>query len=126
MHSCTFKRRNCGAYIFFARYLFLPFLHDFIYIFFSIRIFFHRHWQFRGREGIIFYSTLSLPPTHEHSDICLQLCMCDDYHVFLISTLVFITLLLDEIYHLIEWWCNVCLCTWWCDSRFFVKAIWLG
>ena len=28
------KLRNCRAYIFFARYLFLPFLHDFIYIFF--------------------------------------------------------------------------------------------
>ena len=26
------KRRNCRAHIFFARYLFLPFLHDFIYI----------------------------------------------------------------------------------------------
>ena len=23
----------------------------------------------RGREGIIFYSTLPLPPAHEHSDI---------------------------------------------------------
>ena len=28
----------------------------------------------RGREGTIFYSTLPLPPTHEHSDIYLQLC----------------------------------------------------
>ena len=28
----------------------------------------------RGREGTIFYSTLLLPPTHEHSDIYLQLC----------------------------------------------------
>ena len=29
----------------------------------------------RGREGTIVYSTLSLPSTHEHSDIYLQLCM---------------------------------------------------
>ena len=29
----------------------------------------------RGRGRIIFYSTLPLPPTHEHSDIYLQLCM---------------------------------------------------
>ena len=29
------KRRNCHAYIFLARYLFLPFLHDFIYIYIS-------------------------------------------------------------------------------------------
>ena len=28
----------------------------------------------RGREGTIFYSTLPLPPAHEHSDIYLQLC----------------------------------------------------
>ena len=56
----------------------------------------------RGREGTIFYSTLPLPPAHEHWDIYLQLCMWDDYHVFLIATLVFTRLLLDEIYHLIE------------------------
>ena len=100
----------------------------YIYIF-SIRVFFYRHWRFTGQQwkgGVIFYSTLPLPATHAHSDICLQLCMWDDYHVFLISTLVFIRLLLDEIYHLIDWWCNVCLFTWWCDSRFFVKAIWHG
>ena len=56
----------------------------------------------RGREGTIFYSTLPLPPAHEQSDICLQLCMWDDYHIFLIAPLVFTRLLLDEIYHLIE------------------------
>ena len=56
----------------------------------------------RGREGTIFYSTLPLPPAHEHWDIYLQLCMWDDYHVFLIATLVFNRLLLHEIYHLIE------------------------
>ena len=48
------------------------------------------------------YSTLQLPPAHEHSDIYLQLCTWDDYHIFLIATLVFTRLLLDEIYHLIE------------------------
>ena len=36
----------------------------------------------RGREGTIFYSTLPLPPAHEHWDIYLQLCMWDDYHIF--------------------------------------------
>ena len=56
----------------------------------------------RGREDTIFYSTLSLPPAHEHWDIYLQLCMWDDYHVFLIATLVFTRLLLDEIYRLIK------------------------
>ena len=80
------KRRNCRAYIFFARHLFLPFLHDFIYIYiFSIRAFFQTltiqclkespDRKSRGREGITFYFTLPILPTHEHSDICLQLCM---------------------------------------------------
>ena len=56
----------------------------------------------RGREGTIFYSTLPHPPAHKHSDIYLQLWMCDDYHALLIASLVFIRLLLDEIYHLVE------------------------
>ena len=56
----------------------------------------------RGREGTIFYFTLPLPPAHEHSDIYLQLCMWDNYHIFLIAPLVFTRLLLDENYHLIE------------------------
>ena len=40
----------------------------------------------RRREGTIFYSTLRFSPAHEHWDIYLQLCMWDDYHVFLIAT----------------------------------------
>ena len=56
----------------------------------------------RERDGTIFYSTLPLPPAHEHWDGCLQLCMWDNYDVFLIATLVFTRLLLDEIYHRIE------------------------
>ena len=44
----------------------------------------------RGREGTIFYSTLLLPPAREHSDIYLQLCMWDDYRIFLIATLLFV------------------------------------
>ena len=56
----------------------------------------------RGREETFFYSTLSFPPAHEHSDIYVQLCTWHDYHIFLTATLVFTRLLLDEIYHLIE------------------------
>ena len=74
-------------------------------LFFSMRVFFRDtedSQESRGREGTIFYSTLSLPPAHEHWDIYLQLCMWDDYHVFLIATLVFTRLLLDEFFHLIK------------------------
>ena len=76
-----------------------------IFLFFSIRVFFTHtddSQDSRGREGTIFYSTLPLPPAHEHWDIYLQLCMWDDYQLFLIATLVFTRLLLNEIYHLVE------------------------
>ena len=53
------------------------------------------------RRGLFFYSTLPLPPTHEQSDIYLQLWISDDYHIFYITPLVFTRLPLDEIYHLI-------------------------
>ena len=56
----------------------------------------------RGREETRFYSTLPLPPAHEHSDIYVELCMWDGYLIFLTAPLVFTTLLLDEIYHLTE------------------------
>ena len=68
----------------------------------------------RGREETIFYSTLPLPPAHEHWDIYLQFCMWDDYHVFLIASLCllgcysmrFTTL---SNYHLIDWLMMQCL-----------------
>ena len=68
-----------------------------------------------GEEGTIFYSTLPLPPAHEHSDIYLQLCAWDDYHIFLVATLVCTRLLCYSMgfttlsdYYLIDWlmmWC---------------------
>ena len=77
----------------------------FFIVFFSIRIFFtdiDDSQDNRGREWTIFYSTLPLPPADEHGDIYLQLCIWDDYHLFLYAAFVFTRLLLDEIYHLIE------------------------
>ena len=52
-----------------------------------------------GEGETIFYSTLPLPPAH---DLSATFCMLDDYQIFLIASLVFTRLLLDEIYHLIE------------------------
>ena len=84
----------------------------------------------RGHFGTFFYSTLPLPPAHEHWDIYLQLCMWHDYHIFLIATLVFTRLLLDEIYHLIElpfeWLIDDCLFTWWIDTRFLLQRFDIG
>ena len=78
----------------------------------------------RGREGTFLYSTLPFPPAHKHSDIYVQLCTWDDYHIFLIATLVFTRQLLDEIYHLIELlfdWLMLC-----CWFKFVCLLIWLG
>ena len=83
----------------------------------------------RIREGTVFYSTLPLPSAQEHWDIYLQLCMWDDYHVFLIVTLVFTILLLNEIYHLIEllfdWLLDdvMFVLFWRIDSRFLLSDI---
>ena len=92
------------------------------WIFFSIRVFFHRHSQLTGQQGkggTIFHSTRSRKFRH------LQFSTWDDYHIFLIATLVFTRLLLDEIYHLTnyhltDWWCNVDfrLFAFWFDFRF--------
>ena len=70
-----------------------------------------RHWK---RKLIFFLSRCSSTDTdnsqdsrgpsflplyhfHKYSDIYLQLCTSEDYHIFLIATLVFTRLLLDEI-----------------------------
>ena len=89
-----------------------------MFIFFSIRVSFHRHWRFTGQQKkggdhLLFHSKFS--PAHEQWDIYLQLYMWDVYHVFLMATLVFIRLLLDEIYHLIE-----SLFDWLTDDSMFV------
>ena len=56
----------------------------------------------RGREETIFYSTVSYPPAHEHSNMYLQ-----TLHVTWLSHIT--RLQHNEIYHLIElpWWYNV-------------------
>ena len=69
----------------------------------SIRVFFHRHWVFTGQQkkgGNHLYTSLPIPPVQGHPDIYLQFAMWDDYHVF--TSLVIISLLLDEVYHLGE------------------------
>ena len=87
----------------------------------------------RGREGTIFYSTLPLPPVHEHSDIYLQLCMWDDYHIFNRNACIYqapcysmISYLLIELpFHwLIMWSLFKSLFTWWFDTRFLLQQSW--
>ena len=72
--------------------------------FFSIRVFFKGTVDSQDRRGkggdhLLSHSTTS---TRSRTLRHFQLCMWDDHHVFLIATLVFTRLLLDEIYHLIK------------------------
>ena len=98
-----------------------------VFRFFFWQGFLHRYWPFTGQQGkgrdhLLF--PLPLPPVHEHWGIYLPLSMWDDYHAFLIATLVITRLLLNEIYHLIElpleWLIDdamfVCLFTWWIEQ----------
>ena len=78
----------------FTNRLHVLFIYLFIYLFFSIRVFFHRHWGFTGQLGKgvdHFHFFLPLPPhplTNIQTFICNFACE-NDYHVFLIATLVF-------------------------------------
>ena len=58
-------------------------------LFFSIKVFFHRHWRFTGQQGKECYH-LFIPLYLFHSltnteTFYLQLCKWDDYHVFSFS-----------------------------------------
>ena len=77
----------------------------FFFIFFSISVFFHGHWQLTRQQGkggdhLLFHSTTSTRSrTFRHLFATLHVRW---HHIFLIAPLVFTRLLLDEIYHLIE------------------------
>ena len=85
-----------------------------------------------ARDPSIFYSTLALPPAHEHSEICLQLCMWDDYRIsFNRTACIYQTATRLDLpplsnNHLTYWWCEVsfCLFTWWFDTRFLLQQPW--
>ena len=96
----TFVEKICFILInvsacFFFVFVFFIFYQDFL----SRTLTTYRTAGKRRRQS---YSTLPLPPADHYSDIYLQLWTWDDYHIFLIATLVFTRLLLDGIYHLIE------------------------
>ena len=54
--------------------------------FFFYQDFFHGYWQLTGQQEkggylLLLHSSTSLASAHEHSDIYLQLCTWDDYHI---------------------------------------------
>ena len=105
--------------------------------FFSIRVFFHRHWQLIRQQGmggdhLLFHSTTSTCSwTFRHLFATLHVRWLS--HIFNCNACIYqaatrwdFTTLLN--YHLIDWWCDVCfsLCTWWFDTRFFLQQSWYG
>ena len=102
-------------------------LTDFAFFFFC-QVFFHRHWRFSGQQGkrgdhLLFHST-----TSTRSRILR--------HLFATLHVRWLSLIFNRnacVYQaatpwdlppsritiwLIIWWCNICLSTWWIDSRF--------
>ena len=94
---------------------------------FSIRAFFHRHWWFTGQQGkggdhLLFHSTTSTcSRTLRHLFATLHVTWIS--HIFNRNACVYQTQWNLSLYRmtisLINWWCNVCLFTWWIISRFF-------
>ena len=113
-----------------------PYFPAFGLIFFSIRVFFffHRHWRFTGQKGkggdhLLFHSTTSTRSrTFRHLFATLHVRWLS--RIFNRNACVYQTATRWDLppYRItiwvIDWWCNVCLFTWWIDSRSFVTAIW--
>ena len=104
--------------------------------FFSIRVFFHRHWQFTGQQGkggdhLLFHSTTSTRSrTFRHLFATLHVRWLS--RIFNRSACVYQTATRWDLlpYRItiwvIDWWCNVCLFTWWIDSRFLLQRFDMG
>ena len=58
----------------------------------------------RSREGTIVFYFLLIPRAHERSDIYFQLCMWDDYHIFLITSHVITPQTLTCVFHVEMTW----------------------
>ena len=104
--------------------IFQPFLKS--STFFSIS-FLHRHWRFTGQQGkggdyLLFHSTTSTRSrTLRHLFFTLHVRWLSrqtatrwDLPPYRITIWV------------IDWWCNVCLFTWWIDTRFLLLRFDIG
>ena len=104
--------------------------------FFSYQGFLHRHWRFRGqyRKGgdhLIFHCTTSTC-SRKLRNLFATLHMRWLSHIFNRNACVYQTATRWDLppYGITiwksDWWCNVCLFTWWIRSKFFVTATWHG
>ena len=96
---------------------------------FSTRVFFHRHWRFTGQQGkgedhrLFHSSTSTHSRTFRHLFATLHVRWLS--RIFNRNACVYQTATRWDLppyritIWLIDWWCNVCLFTWWIDSRFW-------
>ena len=103
--------------------------------FFSVRVFFRRHWRFKRQQGkvenhLLFHSstsTRSRAMRHLFGTLHVRwLSRIFNRNVCVYQTATRwdlppyqITIWLID--WLIDWWCNVCLFTWWIDSKFLLQ-----
>ena len=99
--------------------------------FFPIRVFFHRHGLFTEKQGkgeyhLLFHSTTSIcSRTLRHLFATLHVRWLS--RIFNRNACVYQTASRWDLppyqitIWLIDWWCNVCLFTWWIDSRFSLQ-----
>ena len=104
--------------------------------FLSIRVFFHRHWRFTGqsRKGgdhlLFHYTTSTCSRTLRHLFAALQVRRLS--RIFNSNSCVYLTATQWDLppYRItiwvIDWWCNVCLFTWWIDSKFLLQRFNMG
>ena len=104
------------------------------HLFLSVRVFFHRNWRFtvkqeKGGDHILFHSTTSTHSwTLRHLFATLHVRWLSRF--FNCNTCVYQTATRWDLptyritISLIDWLCNVCLFTWWIDSRFLLQQFW--
>ena len=104
--------------------------------FFSIRVFFHRHWSFTGQQGmgvdhLLFHSTASTR-SRKLRHLFLTLHVRWLSRIFNCSACIYQTATWWDLLPywitiwLTDWWCNVCLFTWWIDSKFLLQRFDMG
>ena len=108
------------------------------FFFFSISVFFHRHWRFTGQQGkggdhrLFHYTTFTRSRTLRHlfATLHVRWLRILNRNACVYQTATWWDLLPYGItIWLIDWlidWCNVCLFTWWIDSRFLLQRFHMG
>ena len=103
----------------------------YLYDFFFYRGFLYRHWRFTGQQGkgrdhLLLHSTTSIhSQTLRHLFATLHVRWLS--HIFNCNACVYQTVTRWDLppYRIaiwvIDWWCNVCLFTWWTDIRFLLQ-----